>query len=339
MEVPRFRRRLWSEMVPFETLRDPRVLARLRRFGMGLIAAVRPWQLDAAPSLVATCRDAGISLSLWPMLADDEGRWANSGNIDRFGSFVRALVERLGDVPTDIALDLEPDIRGPTRFLAGGSFASTPDTRDSTRTVLDPRAALRDLVDALHERGCRVSSAVVPLVLFDRERDDPGWESLLGTPVRGVPFDEINAMLYTSMLEGWSRGLLRRRDARSLLDRSCRAAVRRYGARASVSLGLVDVGVYGNEPIYDDVTALEDDVAIARAAGVDDLVLYDLGGVLARPPAERWLDAFVHTPAAVRSPPETMRARVAARAAGALGVLAGRATSGRIHREFREVRE
>jgi hypothetical protein len=34
------------------------------------------------------------------------------------------------------------------------------------------------------------------------------------------------------------------------------------------------------------------DVHIVRAAGASELALLDLGGVLARPPLDAWLDAF-----------------------------------------------
>ncbi len=102
-------------------------------------------------------------------------------------------------------------------------------------------------------------------------------------------------MLYTSILEGWSRGALRRADARALLGVACREAASRLGERAGASIGAVGPGAFGNEPTYRGVAELADDVAVARAAGVDDLALFDLGGVILRGPPEPWLDAFVAT--------------------------------------------
>ncbi len=99
-------------------------------------------------------------------------------------------------------------------------------------------------------------------------------------------------MLYTSILEGWARGMLDRGDALALLGWSCRTAARRFGAIAGASLGAVGSGAFGDEPTYRSPAELADDVAVARAAGVDDLALFDLGGVLRRPPAEAWLDPF-----------------------------------------------
>ena len=55
------------------------------------------------------------------------------------------------------------------------------------------------------------------------------------------------------------------------------------------------------------------------AAGIDDLALFDLGGVLQRGRAEAWLDAFVATEPAERIPEPSLRLR---------GLLAGAALAG-----------
>jgi hypothetical protein len=70
--------------------------------------------------------------------------------------------------------------------------------------------------------------------------------------------------------------------------------VRRWGEHAGISLGCVGTGAFADEPTYRAPSELAEDVTIARAAGCDRLSLFDLGGVLAREPAEAWLDAFVH---------------------------------------------
>src|SRR6185295_17904670 len=103
------------------------------------------------------------------------------------------------------------------------------------------------------------------------------YQELLGTPVDGLAWDHVSVMLYTSMIEGWSRGVLRREDARSFLAAAAVLAAARLGDRAGVSLGCVGVGAFGNEPVYRAAVELADDVAIARAAGVDDLTLFELG--------------------------------------------------------------
>ena len=100
--------------------------------------------------------------------------------------------------------------------------------------------------------------------------------------------------MYTSILEGWSRGAIRRSHATALLTAASARARRRWGERAGVSLGCVGTGALVDEPVYRDPSELAEDAALARAAGCRDLSLFDLGGVLAREPAEAWLDAFAY---------------------------------------------
>jgi hypothetical protein len=87
----------------------------------------------------------------------------------------------------------------------------------------------------------------------------------------------------------------------------------------------VGTGAFGDEPTYRSPAELADDVAVARGAGVDDLALFDLGGVLRRPPAEAWLEAFTAIDAGAPPPGPmlTGRARAVVAAARAAGVAFG----------------
>ena len=137
------------------------------------------------------------------------------------------------------------------------------------------------------------SAAVLPFVLFDPSdgRLRP-VQRALAAPVDALPWDHVSVMLYTSMIEGWSRGLIPRPRALDLLARGAVASRRRFGAAAGVSVGVVDVGALGNEPRYRDPAELAVDVAVSLANGVHTINLFDLGGVLRRGPAEAWLEAL-----------------------------------------------
>lgn len=136
----------------------------------------------------------------------------------------------------------------------------------------------------------RVSTAVMPVVPFDGAGQ---WmQRALGTPADDLPVQHHSVMAYTSLLEGWSRGLVDRRRAEWLLAVCARKTRARWGTRAGLSLGAVGTGAFGDEPVYRGPLELARDVAIARAAGIDELSLFELGGVLRRPPAEAWLEAL-----------------------------------------------
>jgi hypothetical protein len=327
------RRRVWSETLSHEEIGRPRVMGLLRRYELELFFAVRPGESRSAAKLLGIAEDAGVWAGVWPMVEDREGRWASCRNGERFAAFARGLIEDLaarGALPRALAVDLEPpmaamkaaaavagadtdtgtdtgtdagtgtDTDTDTRTDTGTDTGTDTDAGTRTRTASGAAAgarALDDLVKATLARGIEVSAAVMPFVLFDPPRGRPGlWQAILGTPVDGVPYSTVSAMLYTSMIEGWSRGLVDRRDARALLAAFCDLARARWGDRASVSLGAVGTGALENEPVYRGPHELAEDAAIAASRGISDFTLFDLGGVVRRAPAEAWLEALVAPP-------------------------------------------
>jgi hypothetical protein len=280
-------RRIYSEMLPYRDLVRPRTLELLARHDLELVLAVRPWDVDGLAEVVRAVHGAGISLSLWPMLADDRGRWASVHNAHEFSALALAMCNRLdgADVrPREVMFDLEPPF-GEARSIFGLASKSMRGSKTGARELA--RAAAE-----LHAREIATSVAVWPLVALDAP-GETGWQGLLGTPVDVLGSGHVSVMMYTTILEGWSGGTLRRRDATALLAKAATRAVDRWGTKAGISVGCVGTGAFSDEPIYRAPSELAEDVAIASAAGCERLTLFDLAGVLAREPAEAWLDAFV----------------------------------------------
>ena len=285
--------RVYSERVPLGRLVEAPVLSALSERSIQLLAAVRPSEERDALRLVRRARSIGLSIGLWPMLGDADGRWLNPKSEASFARLVESLldafgphIEPFGAPPFDtMVLDLEPPIDELRALLDGQLGAARAWLRR------DVSEGHRRLVARLAERGIESLAAVVPTTLLPG-RAGRGWQRALGTPVADVPYDRVSPMLYTSLLEGYGLGALRREDARDLLRRWSRVAVGSLGDRASVSLGAVGIGALGDEQTYRSVAELAEDVAIARAAGCHDLALFDLSGVLERPPFEPWLDAL-----------------------------------------------
>jgi len=301
------RRRIWCETAPYAAIAAPEVLSALARRGIEIIVAAWPGPVDELAHLAARARDAGVGVAIWPMLADAAGRWASADNAGTFSAFVRKLVADLaarGVKPSEIAVDLEPPIDRMRKLLAGRLHELHAGSGEGLARA---RGAVAELLRALRGDGVRVSAAVVPLVLFDGAARPGGFERALGTPVSGIAWDHASVMVYSSLVEGYARGLLDRRDVRPLLAASCREAALRFGGAAGASLGAVGTGALGDEAVYRGVAELSDDVAIARGAGIDDLTLFDLGGVLRRPPFEAWLDAFTETLPAPAPPRPTAK--------------------------------
>jgi len=331
-------RRVYSETLPYEELVRPRTLRLLARYELELVLAVRPWDEGALPDIARALRDAGIPLSIWPMLSDDRGRWASIHNAQDFAHLTRSVCDRLeaaGAPPREVLFDLEPPFaqaRSLAAIAAAGPRVSVAPAPVAPKEKLPrlgsglPRSSSsayrtgsRELARAaseLHERAIATSMAVWPLVALDPPGEN-GWQGLLGTPVDALGTGHVSVMMYTSILEGWSRGALRRRDTTALLAAATVRTVDRWGPKAGISVGCVGTGAFEDEPVYRDPAELAEDVAIARTSGCERLTLFDLGGVLTREPAEAWLDAFVFAEEAICGPASkrVRAARVVARAA------------------------
>ncbi len=262
----------------------------LRRFGCDLVLAVRPFHLTEIAPAVRTLEDLGVRVALWPMIEDAKGRWPSVKNADAwiwFAEEVLRVLEKARAPLREVLFDLEPPF-GSVRALTPGHFSPAALMRMAKR---DPhahgRAALVSFRQSLKARGIIVSAAIVPLCVFS-----PRWERVLGTPVTAVNADLPSVMAYTTIYEGWSRGVFSRSDALTLLATTARRTVEAYGPRAGISLGTVGTGAFEDEPIYRSPDELLADVVVARKAGVHKLTLFDLGGVTRRGPPEAWLEAF-----------------------------------------------
>ncbi len=275
-------------MLPYTELHRPRVRRLLQRYRLSLTLAVRPWDLHELNALLPVLAGDGIEVGLWPMLADAEGRWANVASWPSFARFVDVLLRSIEPaLPSELVLDIEPPISRLTAWKDGRP-ALLP--RTGAFAYRRTAAGMSTLVAELGRRGVPVRTAIMPFLVFDGPLRL--GQRLLGTPGLEVPVAAHSLMAYTSLFEGWSRRTVSRRGAENLLYASACAAHLRLGPRASVSLGVVGTGAFGDEPVFRSPAELARDVALVRAAGITDVALFDLAGVLARPPAEAWLDAF-----------------------------------------------
>lgn len=299
-------RRIWSEFVPYEVLCSPEVIRILQSRDIQLLVAVTPSRLSGLATLVPTYRDAGIDLGLWPMIDDEDGRWGSTFNAQLYADFVLRVADQ-GEPGCTIAIDLEPPIALTRALLSGNPLSIRRLARIENRE--SGLQILQELMAKLRARGCSTIGAVHPILLADGHGQS-AWQWLLGTPIDQMDFDAVSPMAYTSLIEGYSRGILARRAATSLLVQTASAARLRWQDRASISLGSVGIGALGDERPYRSVGELAHDVSLARACGVDDLALFDLGGALQKPQPEAWLDAFVETPAAEGPPPRALRTRL-----------------------------
>jgi hypothetical protein len=275
--------RVWCETLRYDELAGSSLGARLQHHGIDLLLAVRPWQLPEVAELVRALQAAGVFVALWPMLADADGRWASAATHRDYIAFTDELLAR-APFADELVLDLEPPIATLARWKAG-----RPTWRASPHRYPVARRALIAAVDRWRVTH-RITTAILPFLALELRGQ---WlQRVLGTPTSGLAVARHSVMAYTSLFEGWSRGLVDRRRAEALLTGCARLTRRRFGDRAAISLGTVGPGAFGDEPSYRTVGELARDVALARAAGIEEISLFELGGIVRRPPIEPWLEAL-----------------------------------------------
>jgi hypothetical protein len=305
------RRRVWCELARADEVLRSGVLRALHDRRIGLLFAVSPGDEGDARAIVSACRAASVEVGLWPMLEPARGRWANELTAHELAPFAEALYDALardGALPDELAIDLEP----PFDVLARRDVSSLATFARGDRRGGSSR--LGAWASDARSRGVRVVAATLPLTLADGPRGR--LQRLTATPLAPLGDVHVTVMMYTSLVEGYSRGWLRRDDVRALLfEAATRAAAR---PEHGLSLGAIATGSLGDEPVYRDPAELEDDVALVNAAGVRDLALFSLCGALRRGDAVAWLDAFM-TERKAPAPPKPARACLVWRVLDALG--------------------
>jgi hypothetical protein len=296
---------VWSETADPEELRADATLRLLTHYGVSVRLAVTAGNLDACRGTLSALRGANIPVAIWPMAGDAEGRWASASACRAYLGWSEHVLSVLlpalhaGD---GWVLDLEPakpklDRLLQLSHLLGGASAMDAQPSERASVAREPKLsygqaerALGAWVAKLHEHGLWSMTTSLPHVALPGERLSA---RLLGLPRPHTR--QVDCMLYTSLFEGWSLGLLNRARARMALTLLLRSATTHMdpSGHRSISLGLVGTGAFGSEPTYRTAAELREDAAAVAAAGFAEVCLFDLGGILRDANPKAWFDAVV----------------------------------------------
>lgn len=306
--------RVWSEHLPLDLARTSEVTDLLCHGPLHPFFAVPPGSdLDALASLLRTLAGLGLEPGIWPLLEDADGYWPSERNGAAYFAYVDELLRFLEaqkiHVPW-IAVDLEPPLQQVDRLRHSvNSFRTLLDTLQHN---FDPEAFTHAVTSyqqgmlGLRERGYKTLAVTVPMAAHDLRDGSPLWQDLFEAPWSQVGWDRVGIMAYGSMVSGYSKGLLSTADARAIHYRLFKHMARAFGSRAHASLGITGIGKLGDEPIYDSADELARDASAARAAGIDDIAIFCLEGLVGREDAGAWVEAVAHAPA--RAPEMTILA-------------------------------
>ena len=288
---------------------SPAVISLLERYAVQPCLAVPHGKLG--PPYARYLKEysaAGLEPALWPTLSDDLGYWPHEGNVLEFSAYVHELFHWARSQNVEIpwlAVDLE------TPFYQWQASREAKGLRKLAVALRHYRAnrnperfdeaagAYRSLQDYLGQQGCRTLVPVLPFLEADLAGDSEKLQDYLETPVTPVQWDVVSVMQYNSMFVGYSRGLIKPADARWHLYQLCRSFKSAFGARAALSIGTTGTGKLGDEPYYSRPEEMLPDVEAALAAGIEDISVFCLEGVLKHDFPERWFEMILNAAPAV----------------------------------------
>jgi hypothetical protein len=302
-------RRIFAEHIAPATLGDAATVGLLSRYGLQALVAVPPGaESGALGEALARLSRTEAGVGVWPLLDDADGYWPSDGNAAAFTRRVQdvlSFARAAGATVRTVVVDLEPPLWVMERLMGPRPVSAVARrvymSCRATEAVRRRSAAqvLARLQEDLHRQGLETFATVIPPVVLDHPRGPGLWQAVFQTQVHRPGWSKICPMLYTSimadLLPSGAAG-----SARALAHVMAARLVRHAGPRAAGALGLTGTGKLEGEPVLPDPEALAEDVAAIRAAGVEDLALFSLEGVLARPAPEAWLQAFTCTE--VRAP-------------------------------------
>ncbi|HUW82870.1 MAG TPA: hypothetical protein VMZ31_08745 [Phycisphaerae bacterium] len=285
---------VWSEFLPPQEVSGQ--LPALARFEADLYLAVQPDELGE--DLLVLLREAetqGVGVRLWPQLPD-LGIWVNETNAVEFGVYVFELLEwaAANDVSIEwIIFDLEPSLEYAEQLR--GTFGeegltAVLDLLAAHRTPEDfevARLTVAEIVEQLHSVDVRAMTVTLPWTIDDLADNDPDLQDIFDTPLAGIGWDKVSVMAYRP----WFSDFLGVPLSPGFVGSYAASVAARFPGRAQVAIGNISSPGLLLPQGYSDPFEVTLDVSAARSAGVTDVSLYSLDGMVLAGGAERWLAA------------------------------------------------
>ncbi len=250
-----------------------------------------------------TAQREGVEVRAWLLLPFEYGYWPNEYNAEMFAGAALNAARWFTEegLPIDwIVVDMELGYQKLMEVMALAESGDYGALAGALLGNLDPvhfvraSAVFQQLVDDLHGRGFHVMVVTYPQVLDDLSDWDCSLQDLLDIPVSTVAWDEVSTMVYTTMFSEVGEALFGTPFGPDLVYSYARSTVQAFGMwQASIALGIA-ADMTGPEQ-------LEEEVAAAKAAGIQRIQVYSYRGVHAASNEDAWHEAFL-VPEAVPEP-------------------------------------
>ena len=283
-----------SSSVPFSDVQAH--LPLLEERGATLYLEVREWDIGSAElrDLLADALGRDIGVTMWPLLSMDQGPWANEQNVEAFSTLVRDYMDWLdaeGIHPEWFVVNME---NSSAQMDIIKELFYTGDYQALLEILLgnlDPEGfalaveAYRLLVEEMQGRGYKVMITTYPFMLDDLHDGDPDIQDLANVPIAGIDWD---ALTFTPYRTAYSDDL-GVEFTPDIVYEYGKLAMMLFGPRARLAVGIIGYSGHGEGYVSPEDLAL--DISAAKAAGIEEIDLFHLGGMIAEGGPGQWLDA------------------------------------------------
>ena len=242
----------------------------------------------------------GVEVHPWLLLAESDGYWPGSTNASLFSAKARQLSSLWishGLAPTTLVVDMEMRMDRYRRLdeLLSAPIANVFEIVHFLRSGVNrwqyfgATLTYAALVNDLHRAGWKVHLTTAPQMADDYSDGDDGLRQAFGVPVDSIAWDSISIQAYRTLFGGYS--LFGPLTPFFVYDYG-KMAQKVWGSRAAIDIGITGNGV-DHAPTYVDGSDMRRDVEAALSAGFypDDIFVYNLEGILDKPPVAGWFEA------------------------------------------------
>jgi hypothetical protein len=194
-----------------ELFAEPAVIEALQALGAGVSLGIQDFSPQRT-EVVQRLNEAGVPVTAWLLLPQDEGYWFNAENAAqaaaRYREF-RAWSALYGLRWARIGIDIEPDMREMQLLMQGEAKSLLPalvGRAFNGERVRRAQLAYATLVQQIHGDGYEVEAYLIPMISDERKAGSTALQRLFG--LIDVPVDREVYMLYSSFLGSIGAALL-----------------------------------------------------------------------------------------------------------------------------------
>ncbi|NMC06408.1 MAG: hypothetical protein GYA24_14420 [Candidatus Lokiarchaeota archaeon] len=295
----------------------PKLLAET---GVALCMRTMPRDLENSgdfKAMLSEFKNLGIEQQFipWPMLEVEDGYYANVKTAAKFSTMMKRTLDWYCDnkfeIPLGVVIDLEPST-DPDEAKKAEAFrkeGKKPEKKgmDIMSTVgkiidqidgsMDPgvfESGSREFTamqDMMHGYGTKAIAVALPLAYEDIFDDKLLIQQFMTCPVTSVDWDMINFMVFNTDYVAATKGLISNDDYRHLIYTYGKEFITKWGKdKPSITMGITNVGITDIRAVQTDPGLYRLEASALLAAGMVNMGIYALDGVLQQPDPKAWIE-------------------------------------------------